>query len=304
MGIADGTMCVYCGGSGQVDVREIRCAACRRRLATIHGPRAQWLVPMPAELRRRVDAETARWDTWAARAEGRRPVETDIRGWLSGSRVYRPLLKAFPELTSLTGKRVLDIGGTCMDAPKFLRSGVARVDQLEVSPASQAVAMANLRRDWPAWEGRVWFHTAAAEWLPFADNTFDVVFSRSTVHHTDRRRVFPEIARVLRPGGVMLLIESYRSWPLYRLTSLRRAALRADRGTDDPLTLGELRALDGCWRDVTVFPFGAVWTIWSQTGDKLTRRPRHLVWAIDLKLGRLGGRALGSQCWVAARTCA
>lgn len=40
------------------------------------------------------------------------------------------------------------------------------------------------------------------ETLPFADNSFDVVFADNVMEHLpDPEKVFAEIARVLRPGG-------------------------------------------------------------------------------------------------------
>jgi SAM-dependent methyltransferase len=47
---------------------------------------------------------------------------------------------------------------------------------------------------------------AVGESLPFKAQTFDVVFSHSVVEHlSDPLRSFREIARVLKPGGVLLL---------------------------------------------------------------------------------------------------
>src|SRR5205823_9722602 len=38
--------------------------------------------------------------------------------------------------------------------------------------------------------------------LPFADDTFDLVFSLGVLHHTpDPRRAFAQLPRVLKPGG-------------------------------------------------------------------------------------------------------
>lgn len=46
---------------------------------------------------------------------------------------------------------------------------------------------------------------AWGESLPFASNSFDVVYVRQGLHHaSDLKKMIGEIARVLRPGGVML----------------------------------------------------------------------------------------------------
>ena len=64
--------------------------------------------------------------------------------------------------------------------------------------------------------------------LPFADDTFDMVFSHGVLHHVpDVRQAQGEIHRVLRPGGE-LVIMVYARWSLNYLVSIaliRRAAL-------------------------------------------------------------------------------
>jgi SAM-dependent methyltransferase len=46
---------------------------------------------------------------------------------------------------------------------------------------------------------------ADAEQLPFADESFDLVFGHAVLHHIpDLPRAFGEFSRVLRPGGTLL----------------------------------------------------------------------------------------------------
>ncbi len=55
---------------------------------------------------------------------------------------------------------------------------------------------------------------AAAEQLPFADGTFDVVFSNEVLEHVgDDRAACREIARVLRPGGRAVIFVPNRWYP-------------------------------------------------------------------------------------------
>jgi SAM-dependent methyltransferase len=54
----------------------------------------------------------------------------------------------------------------------------------------------------------VTFVQGPAETLPFNDGTFDVVVTRYSVHHfVDPLPIFREVRRVLRPGGVALLVD-------------------------------------------------------------------------------------------------
>ncbi len=55
---------------------------------------------------------------------------------------------------------------------------------------------------------------AAAEALPYPDNTFDVVLSHEVIEHVaDDRRAVAEMVRVLRPGGRILLFCPNRWFP-------------------------------------------------------------------------------------------
>lgn len=82
----------------------------------------------------------------------------------------------------------------------------------------------------PLVEGRGWNYTgldlAAGENVdvvaadpyryPFEDSSFDVVMSGSTAEHVAMPwRWLPELARLVRPGG-MLCIISHTRWPLHR----------------------------------------------------------------------------------------
>jgi len=52
---------------------------------------------------------------------------------------------------------------------------------------------------------RVTFVRADAEALPFAENAFDVTICRLALPYTNNARCLSEMARVLRPGGALLL---------------------------------------------------------------------------------------------------
>jgi SAM-dependent methyltransferase len=243
------------------------------------------------------------WDSWA-RVRDARTQHLDVEGWF-GSRTFAPIPTEYPLLRNVAGWRILDIGGTCLDAVKFLRSGVQRVDQVEISPASQRLAAANLEASGVCdWQDSVVFHTTAAEELPFQDETFDLVFSRATIHHTDRTKTIPEIHRVVKEGGALLMVEAYLSEPARRLMRLRRNVAHADRGTDWPISTHDIRHIAARYNRVVWRPYNVLSLLWSQTGHK-TRSGRRItpkIWALDLRLGSLGGLArwAGNQCWVLA----
>ncbi len=72
--------------------------------------------------------------------------------------------------------------------------------------------------------GRTAYGVADARVLPFADNAFDLVVSDSTLDHfpveCDIRQAITELARVLRPGGTLILTmdnSGNLTEPLFRL---------------------------------------------------------------------------------------
>jgi SAM-dependent methyltransferase len=78
--------------------------------------------------------------------------------------------------------------------------------------------------------------------LPLADAAFDCVLLSGGVHHVgDRRGLFREVARILRPGGVVVFREPLDDFWLWR--ALRAAIYRLspalDAATERPLRLAE-----------------------------------------------------------------
>lgn len=100
------------------------------------------------------------------------------------------------------GEKVLDIGCGAGKALVVAADvvGMENCFGVDPTPALAETARKRLRG------GQV--EVAAAEDLPFADDTFDAVWTISSPHHwEDRSQGLKEAARVLRPGGRFLLAE-------------------------------------------------------------------------------------------------
>ena len=150
-------------------------------------------------------------------------------------------LPACIEALSVADKTVLEIGlGEGAESERLIRQG-ARWSGVDLT--AEAVERVRTRltlRGLPHEELR----QGSVLDLPFADASFEMVFSHGVLHHVPEiKQAQSEIHRVLRPGGE-LVIMMYARWSLNYLVSIgaiRRAALlaayplaRAGILSDDP----------------------------------------------------------------------
>lgn len=99
---------------------------------------------------------------------------------------------------------VLDVGcGAGQELLPFVRERGAVGVGVDVTPEAGIAGRELFAAHAPA--ARVAFARAAAEALPFAPSSFDVIICRLALPYTDNARALAEMARVLRPGGVLLL---------------------------------------------------------------------------------------------------
>ena len=125
------------------------------------------------------------------------------------------------------GKRVLEIGlGQGADAEQIVRRGgiYSGVDLTQ-----ESVKRVKMRFELKGLSFETIDQGTALE-LPFADASFDIVFSHGVLHHIPEiGRAQAEIARVLQPGGTLVAM-LYAKWSLNYLLAifcLRRLGLLA-----------------------------------------------------------------------------
>ena len=209
----------------------------------------------------------------------------------------------FAEVCALAGNRIrsatiLDLGaGTGIASWAFAQRGAYRVYAVEPSPSSE-IGRGAIKR--LCTSGPVEILDATGERLPLPDSSMDLAYARQVLHHCrDLRTVLLEIARVLKPGGMLIacrehvvdnrrqLEEFLEAHIMHRLTGGENAYSMSDYIDaihDGGLTL--LRTI-GPWESV-INAFPAV-----HSEEELRTYPRTLLRSRFGRLGRYMNRIPG-----------
>jgi 2-polyprenyl-3-methyl-5-hydroxy-6-metoxy-1,4-benzoquinol methylase len=155
-------------------------------------------------------ASSAAWDAVTNVYETRRRLEL----------VFDRLLRDVP----LEGARLLDAGSGGGHFSQAAAQRGAQVTSLDMGPS--LLAQVALRCDSRRCVGSVLA-------LPYRDGSFDVVLSTEVIEHTmDPRGALVELARVVRPGGHLVVTTPGRLWqPVVRAATLLR--LRPYNGNEN-----------------------------------------------------------------------
>jgi ubiquinone/menaquinone biosynthesis C-methylase UbiE len=230
-------------------------------------------------------------------------------------RLRRHLAAVEMDLARLAGKRVLEIGpGAGGHSALFARHGaiVTATDLTAPRVRSTARKFALL--------GELGAQCRAvqsdAENLPFADRSFDIVYSNGVLHHTlDTERAIAEAYRVLKPGGeAVIMLYCRDSWH-YWINLLLCVGILKGQAFGDPNWIGKATEWGGRDRQSVANPItrcytrGGIHTLF-QRFENLSLRKTEFYFYLIPKLGRLyrryqrrrygthpGGRLVYGEPW-------
>lgn len=164
-------------------------------------------------------------------------------------------LHYLPKIVKFDGypeKKVLDVGcGVGNDLSRFCKGG-SEVFGIDIAPHSIELAIRNFSQRELSGDFRV----MNGEHMSFPDDSFDVVYCHTVLHFTPRpEKMIAEIERVLKPGGVAILMTVNRhSWlnVLHKLMNVKIDHL------DSPIfykyTASEFRKMLDVFDDLQVIP--------------------------------------------------
>lgn len=125
---------------------------------------------------------------------------------------------------NVAGKKVLEYGCGPGSQAFFLAKAGARVTAIDISD----VAIEQTKEEAKRQGVEVECYVMDAEDLTFDDNSFDRVCGSGILHHLDLERCYPELKRVLNPGGSGIFFEPMGYNPVINLYRKMTPDLRTD----------------------------------------------------------------------------
>lgn len=115
-------------------------------------------------------------------------------------------------------KMVLDYGcGNGIHSIFLAKSGAKKVIGIDLSEKSLVIAKERARKE--GIEDKIEFIKMDCEKMEFPENSFDIIFDGGTFSSLDLKKAIPELARVLKPKGFLIGIETFGHNPF---TNLKR----------------------------------------------------------------------------------
>lgn len=226
--------CPSCGRDGlTLADRWLRCPACDEAFAA--DPEMRFATLLPASVQG--DAAKQNIQKWWGDLYEQLYGETDrnltpenlaemVDSFEDLMKIRRHLAAVEMPLADLAGKRVLEIGpGGGGHSCLFKKYG-AQVTVADITP--ERALSATRKLSLMAGPESAGFN-ADGENLPFSDNSFDIVYSNGVLHHSENTdKCIDEVLRVLRPGGMAVIMLYSRHSAIFWLNIAPRALVTGE----------------------------------------------------------------------------
>lgn len=124
-------------------------------------------------------------------------------------RIFR-LIKEWVEKASLTSKSIIDVGSGTGISTGLLNKHFG--DSYNITGVEPGLGMRTQAERNFIKHSHVSFVDAAAEYLPFDDNSACLITVAQAAHWFDRQKFYAEVTRILESGGVLAIMENNRRW--------------------------------------------------------------------------------------------
>lgn len=150
-------------------------------------------------------------------------------------------------LLAIKNKRVLEIGCSSGVLANDYAGVVASYLGIDIS--DQAIKIA-CSRTLPNTD----FICTDGHHIPAPDNEFDYVIVNSLLHHLNLRQSFPEIYRVLKPGGGLIFKEPLGTNPIFQLYRFLTPSARTP--DEKPFDISDLKLMKSYFQFIDVSFYG------------------------------------------------
>lgn len=183
-------------------------------------------------------------------------------------------------LGDLRGRQVLEYGCGLGEISTLLAKSGAKVTTFDLS--SKSVNTCRRRARLNHVDNQIRLAVATGENLPYADESFEVIFGKAILHHLDADIGWREISRVLKPGGMAVFVEPMGMNPILNFARDHVPyPSKNPRGADVPLNYSDIhkwgRGFGKFWyREIQLFSmlergfgFGKNFTFFRRMDDFL-----------------------------------
>ncbi|GMO25124.1 MAG: hypothetical protein Pg6A_12370 [Termitinemataceae bacterium] len=138
------------------------------------------------------------------------------------------------KLGDISGKKILELGAGAGEASVYFAKKGADVTATDLSGGMLQV----VTRLAAKYGVSVKTEKCASDALPFANNSFDIVYAANLLHHVDIAKTIKEAHRVLKPGGCFISFDPLAHNPIINI--YRRLASGVRTPDEHPIKMKQL----------------------------------------------------------------